>query len=112
MEKINKKVRKYEALIINLLNTLKAADSDYYLVIDKQNRHYQLFTAGWDNKSSYFCRILIHFHLREQGIICLFENHTEVEIVDVLMEEGVPKSDILLSFLPKEAREYAGYAVA
>ena len=38
--------------------------------------------------------------------------HTEIELVDVLMDKGVPKSDILVSFLPKVALQYAGYAVA
>ena len=54
----------------------------------------------------------MHFHLREDGVICIFENHTEIELVDALMDKGVPKSDILLSFLPQFARQYAGYAIA
>ncbi len=112
MEKINRKIRKYEKIIIDLLNTNKRNEDGFYLVLDKQNRHYQLLGAGWEGKSSYHCRILMHFHLREDGIICIFENHTEIELVDVLMEHDVPKSDILLSFLPQAARQYAGYAVA
>jgi hypothetical protein len=53
---------------------------------------------------------LMHFHLREDGIICLFENHTEEEVGDTLMNQGVPKSDILVRFLSQSARQYAGYA--
>lgn len=112
MEKINKKLQKYEALIIDLLNDYKGDNADYYLVIDKQNHHYQLLGSGWSNQNTYYCRIFMHFHLRQDGIICIFENHTEIELVDVLMEQGVPKSDILVSFLPLAARQYAGYAVA
>ena len=112
MEKINKKIKNYEKIILDLLNTYKRDEDGFYLVIDKQNRHYQLLSASWEGKSLYHCRILMHFHLREDGIICIFENHTEIELVDVLMEQGVPKSDILLSFLPQAARQYAGYAVA
>ena len=112
MEKISKKVKKYEQIILDSLNTYKRDEEDYYLIIDKENQHYQLLLAGWDKKRTYYCRILMHFHLRANGIICIFENHTEIELVDVLMDQGVPKSDILVSFLPQVARQYAGYAVA
>ena len=112
MEKINKKLLKYEALIIDLLTDYKGDNIDYYLVIDKPNRHYQLMGSGWSNQNTYYCRIFIHFHLRKDGVICIFENHTDVEFVDILMERGVPKSDILVSFLPQAARQFAGYAVA
>ena len=112
MENINKKLQKYETLIIDLLNDYKDDNVDCYLVIDKQNHHYQLLGSGWSDRNTYYCRIFMHFHLRQDGIICIFENHTEIELVDVLMEHGVPKSDILVSFLPLAARQYAGYAVA
>jgi XisI protein len=112
MEKINKKIQKYEPLLIELLNEYKGDNVDYYVVIDKQNHHYQLLGSGWSNQNTYYCRIFIHFHLRQDGIICIFENHTEIELVDVLMEKGVPKSNILVSFLTLAARQYAGYAVA
>ena len=112
MEIINKKIQKYEKIILDLLNKYKRDEEDFYLIIDKNTRHYQLLSAGWDEKRAYYCRILMHFHLRKDGIISIFENHTAVELVDVLMEQNVPKSDILLSFLPQAARQYAGYATA
>jgi hypothetical protein len=110
MENLNQKLVKYEKIIIDLLNAYKRDDEDAYLIIDKQSRHYQLLVSGWSEKNAYFCRILMHFHLREDGIICLFENHTEEEVGDTLMNQGVPKSDILVRFLPQSARQYAGYA--
>lgn len=110
MEKINKKIKKYEALIIDLLNDQKAKDADAYVVFDKQNRHYQLLLSGWESQTHYNFSVRIHFHIREDGIICLFENRTEHEVGDTLMNQGVPKSDILVSFLPQSARQYAGYA--
>jgi hypothetical protein len=109
--KISRKVKKYEKLIIDLLYDYKDNQDDIYVIIDNKNRHYQALMAGWDSKKQYWCRLEIHFHIRTDGIICLFENHTEVEVVDILMEQHVPKSDILLTFLPQSAREYAGYAV-
>ena len=110
MEKVNNKLKKYEKLIIELLNTIKGENNDNLVIIDKQTRHYQLLYVGLDSKNAYFFHVRIHFHLREDGVICLFENRTEVEVDTILMQEGVPKSDILIGFLPKSARQYAGYA--
>jgi hypothetical protein len=112
MEKVDKKVKKYEALVIDLLNDLNRKDGETYIIVDKENRHYQLLVAGWENQIHYAFSVQMHFHIRKDGIICLFENRTEAEVGDTLMEQGVPKSDILVSFLPQSAREYAGYAVA
>ena len=112
MENLNKKILKYEKFIIDLLNASKRNDPEVHVIIDKNTRHYQLLDSGWSDKNTYFCRILMHFHIREDGIICLFENHTEHEVGDTLMNHGVPKSDILVSFLPQSARQYAGYAAA
>ena len=112
MEKINKKVKKYEQIIIELLEKHQFSATEDQLVIDKKNHHYQLLYIGADNRNCYLSKIQLHFHLREDGIICIFENRTEEEVVDTLMLQGVPKSDILVGFLPQSARKYAGYAVA
>ncbi|TAF92595.1 MAG: hypothetical protein EAZ32_00835 [Cytophagia bacterium] len=39
-------------------------------------------------------------------------NNTEREIVDELLANGVPKSDIVLGFMPPHARHFSGFAVA
>ena len=110
MENVSKKIAKYEPLIIDLLNDYQRNDDDVHIIIDRHNHHYQLLASGWTDRNTYYCRILMHFHLRTDGVICLFENHTEKEVGDTLMNQGVPKSDILVSFLPQSARQYAGYA--
>ncbi len=106
------KIKKYEKLIIDLLNSIKDASLDNLLIVDKEKRHYQLLYVGSDSRNRYFFHVRIHFHLREDGVICLYENRTEEEIGDTLMAQGVPKSDILVGFLPQSARQYAGYATA
>ena len=112
MEKINKKVKKHETCIIDLLLTHKGKREDIQVIVDKKNRHYQLLRTGSDEQNRYFSLTLMHFYLREDGIIYLFENKTEEEIADTLMEKGILKSEILVGFLPQTARQYAGYAVA
>ena len=107
-----KKIKKYETLIIDLLNPIKGASLDNFVIIDKEKRHYQLLYVGNDNRNRYFSQVRIHFYLRDDGVICLYENRTEEEIGDMLIAQGVPKSDILVGFLPQNARQYAGYATA
>ena len=106
------KIKKYENLIIDLLTSIKGTSKDEQVIIDKDNRHYQLLHIGNDSRNRYFFHVSIHFHLRADGVICIYENRTEEEIGDYLMEHGVPKSDILVGFLPQHVRQYAGYAVA
>lgn len=106
------KIKKYENLIIELLNSIKGTSPDSLVIADKEKRHYQLLYVGNDSRNRYFFHVRIHFHLREDGVICVYENRTEEEIGDTLMEQGVPKSDILVGFLPQTARQYAGYATA
>ena len=106
------KIKKYETLIIDLLNSIKGASLDNFVIVDKEKRHYQLLYVGNDNRNRYFSQVLIHFYLRDDGVVCLYENRTEEEIGDTLMAQGVPKSDILVGFLPQNARQYAGYATA
>ncbi len=112
MERISNKFKKHENAIIGLLEDYKSERIDIEMVIDKKNRHYQLLRTISDEKKRYFSSILMHFSLREDATICLFENSTEIEVADVLIEKGVRKSDILVGFLPQSARAYAGYAVA
>jgi XisI protein len=112
MEKVNKKIQKYEKVIVDLLNQIKGTANEHIIITDKDKRHYQLLYLGLDSRNAYTFNVRIHFHLRPDGVICLYENRTEEELGDVLMEKGIPKSDILAGFLPESARQYAGYAVA
>jgi glutathionylspermidine synthase len=109
MEKINQ----YENTVIDLLHVIytdSGDGDDKHEIIDKERHHYQLLRAGWDNKQHYFYRVRVHLHIRADGKICLLENRTELDIAEMLTEKGVAKSDIVLSFLPENVRQYAGYA--
>jgi hypothetical protein len=106
------KIKKYETIIVQLLNDLKVSSNEDLLVIDHENHHYQLLFVGLDSRNSYHFRVRLHFHIREDGVICIFENRTEAEVGDILMQHGVPKSDILVGFLPQHIRQYEGYAAA
>jgi hypothetical protein len=39
-------------------------------------------------------------------------NNTEYEVVDEFMAAGVDRNDIVLGFVPPQARHFSGFAVA
>ena len=67
------KIKKYETLIIDLLNSIKGASLDNFVIVDKEKRHYQLLYVGNDNRNRYFSQVRIHFYLRDDGVVCLYE---------------------------------------
>jgi len=52
----------------------------------------------------------MHLDVRNDKVWIL-HNTTEHELTDELMEAGVPKTDIVLGFCPKELRSYTDFAV-
>ena len=82
----------------------------YQTLIDKEQNHYVLLSMGF-HKQRFIYNTVFHFDIIN-GKIWLQQNNTDVLIADELEERGVLKSDIVLGFVPPNAREYAGYAVA
>ena len=80
------------------------------VIIDDQHYHYQLLSVGWHNhKFTDF--VSFHFDIID-GKIWIQQNNTEALIADELIERGVEKTDIVLGFVPEEARAYSGFAVS
>lgn len=82
-------------------------DIDSYVIADRENNQFQLLQTGWQN-NQYVFTVVFHFIIKN-GKIWLHRNITEREIVDTLMEQGVPKEDIVLGF---RHRSFGGFAVA
>lgn len=110
------KLTNYQNILSDYLNLQAAAygkvsdTSRTELIIDRNSNNYQLLHLGWrGNRYEFF----VAFHLMIiNEKIWLMWNRTELEIVDYLMERGVPKSDIVLGHKPPHAREHSGFAVA
>ncbi len=108
MESIKKR-HKYEKILLKLLQ--EWASPQDQILIDKTQKYYQILRTGFDSDRLYFFRVRMHFSIREDGKICIWENQTDIEIGDDLIALGIPKSDILPAFLPTDARKLVGYAV-
>jgi XisI protein len=109
------KVKKYQKFILEILGEyakIKYANiqGENQLIADKTSHQYQIVTIGWDNgKFIHDCPI----HLAIiQNKIWIQWNMTDIDLGQQLFEKGVPKSEIVIGFLPPEVRAYSDYAVA
>lgn len=110
------KITQYQQILSDLLaefasykKTLTPGIQSYALV-DKDKQHYQLLSIGWHN-DQYVYTVAFHFAIIGKKI-WIQQNNTDIMIAQELMEHGVPKSDIVLGFVPEKARSFSGYAVA
>jgi XisI protein len=109
------KITLYENAILEIINNQRPVllqDPDCYVITDNKKHHYQILLEGWGVKEKHDLKIFMHFHIRPNGKIYILENHSSTDVGEALMDSGVPKSDIVLAFLPEYAREISGYALA
>jgi XisI protein len=109
------KLKKYEKAILSILNEyakIKYANVEggNQLIADKENHRYQVVTIGWE-KNVFVHDCPMHFDIID-GKIWVQQNMTEWEVGEMLEEQGVPKSDIVVGFLSPDLRSYSKYAVA
>lgn len=110
------KIRKYQDLLISYLEERAKSkpanqpDVENHVIIDRENNHFQLLRIGWQDNRFVFT-VVFHFDIKD-GKIWFQRNITEREVVDYLMEQGIPKEDIVLGFRSPQARPYTGFAVA
>jgi hypothetical protein len=80
------------------------------IVTDTIHNRYQLLLRGW-NGYQYTFKIAFHLDIIN-GKVWLQQNNTEFRIADELVENGIPKLDIILGFIIPQQRQYTGFAVA
>lgn len=110
------KIEKYQGIIIEFLEAytkIKPANQpevENYVIADREHNHFQLLRIGWQGPQYVFA-VVFHFEIKN-GKVWFQRNTTELEVVDVLMEKGIPREDIVLGFRPPYARPYTGFAAA
>jgi hypothetical protein len=101
---------KYDQAVMSVLAKYgDRLDDQTFLITDTTHHQYQLATAGWQN-GKYINYATLHFHIRPDGKIWIYENRTEDDVAAALVKQGVAQSDIVLGFLPEYARPYSNYA--
>ena len=111
------KIKKYQNIIIAFLEDYarkgtpaNIPDVDVHIITDTKNNHFQFLRVGWQGRK-YVFGVIFHFDIKN-GKIWIQRNNTEYEVVDFLMERGVPKEDIVLGFHSPYARQFTEFAVA
>lgn len=105
----------YQNIITDLLNeygaTKKSVTPNVHskVILDTKSNHYQLISLGWHNKR-YIYTTAFHFEI-VNGKVFIHINNTDILIADKLHDKGIPKSDIILNFIPEYAREGSGFGV-
>ena len=109
------KILKYQNLITDLLEGYARVWSDdpqirFEVVFDVIRRHYLLLCIGW-NGDDYTHHIAAHLSIQNNKI-WIHKNATDQSIAEALVEQGVPKSDIVLGMQPPAYRQFTEYAAA
>ncbi|NET02343.1 MAG: XisI protein [Sphaerospermopsis sp. SIO1G2] len=106
-------VEEYREIVKNIIlekshRKFAPTDIEVQAVIDHHNDHYLLLHTGWrGNYRTHGCSIHIDI---KNGKIWIQHDGTEVGIATLLLEKGVPQTDIVLGFHSPEMREFTDFA--
>jgi hypothetical protein len=110
------KVDQYKQVIRNLIEEIgkrgEKPDSPVrtQIITDENNGHYLLFSNGWrGDERVYGC--YLHIDVNEDGKVWLQHDGTDLVVAQMLLDRGIPKSDIVLAFHAPFVREDTGFAV-
>jgi len=78
------------------------------LIIDHTHDHYQLVRVGW-HRQQRIHGTLLHIDIRD-GKIWIQHDGTEEGVANRLVDQGVPKSDIVLAFQSPYKRQFSDFA--
>jgi hypothetical protein len=87
------------------------ANPGYQLIFDEQGDHYLLYRTAWkdDFRRVHFC--VFHIDIINDKL-WVQEDATDFDLVGVLEDNRIPRSDLVLAFHAPYKRQHTGYAVA
>ena len=106
-------LERYRTIVQDLLSEYAKSkpangEIDVEVSFDGERHHYQIWHTGWMQKR-WIQHAPIHCTIRDSKV-WLLANDTEHDVAAELVENGIPKDDIVLGFHPREMREYSDYA--
>jgi hypothetical protein len=110
------KIAQYQQIIEKVLrnrSSLPISNSpgaEGHLVIDPEKREYVLLRVGWSGPT-YKHGLMFHIEIKGDKV-WIHEDRTDIDLAGLLIEEGIPKSHIVLGFVAPYARESSGFAAA
>ncbi|MEM1118953.1 MAG: element excision factor XisI family protein [Bacteroidota bacterium] len=79
---------------------------------DMERGHFLVFLDGWESHISRTYGFSVHLQVTDTGKIWIREDTTAPPIAHALLDNGVPKSDIILGYYAPDTRKDMGFAVA
>ncbi len=112
MEKIElyKKIIQEELAYHQSHKAANAPELSRHLVVNDDKTEFILLDVGWFNMR-YISDIIFHIGIVKNKV-WIHNDYTDIGIADYLVKGGIPKSEIVLAFLPKYAQELSEFAVA
>jgi hypothetical protein len=107
-EIIKKSLENYIGLTNSTLDSTENVETQ--LLIDSKHDHYQVILVGWENRKRVYSPIF-HLDIKNEKI-WVQQNVSDFDLIQEIMDEGIPQTDIVLAFQSKLLREYSGFAVA
>lgn len=99
MERVKKYKKLCEKLVQGIYKEFLGSDDDIrnQIISDRDTGNYLLLMNGWRGESRFY-GILIHLEISETGKIWVHQDNTDLIIVEKLLDQGVPKKDLILGF--------------
>jgi XisI protein len=112
MDKVS--VSRYRQIVIDILTAHSQIQPVYgeiemQLLLDTNHDRYQVLRAGW-LKDRRVYGVLIHIDIKGEKLWIQYDG-TEVGVANELVEQGIPKDDIVLAYHSPFIRQYDGFAV-
>ncbi len=111
------KLTRYKKLVKNIVSEIGQTPGgavhnlEMQTIIDDKNGQYLLYNNTWDGeKRLYGC--FLHLEVRDNGKIWIHHDGTDLVVGEMLLENKVPKQDIVLGFRAPIVRIDSGFAVA
>jgi len=104
------KINQYKRIVRTLVEEVAAmAPSDEQvenqLITDNKHGHYLLYSVGWENEDYREYGSFVHIDIKADGKIWIQHDGTDLKLALLLIEQGVPKDDIVLGFRAPFRRE-------
>jgi XisI protein len=112
MDKV--RVNRYRQIVIDILTAHSQIQPVYgeiemQLLLDTTRDRYQVLRAGW-LKDRRVYGVLIQIDIKGEKLWIQYDG-TEVGVANELVEQGIPKEDIVLAYHSPFIRQYDGFAV-
>jgi hypothetical protein len=110
------KIARYQQTVIEVLQEYQdqfketSQNIQSQIIADEKNGHYQFLWLGWKAENHIF-NVVIHLDIIGDKI-WIQQDNTETGIANLLVQKGIPKSEIVLAYFPPAHRKLTEFAAA